>query len=53
MAILSTERAMIRAMRGVKVLGLRNSEELIDILSMEKSLDRLTKASSCGNMVMF
>ena len=53
MAILRTEKAMVRAMRGVKVLGLKNSKEFIDLLSMEKSLDRVVKASSCGNMVMF
>ena len=44
MAILRrTERAMIRAMCGVKVLDLRNSEELMGI---KESLDRVAKASS-------
>ena len=47
MAILRrTERAMIRAMCGVKLLDGRNSEELMDMLGMKESLDRMAKASS-------
>ena len=47
MAILRrTERAMIRAMRGVKLLDQRNSEELMDMLGIKESLDRMAKASS-------
>ena len=47
MAILRrTERAMIRTMCGVKLLDQRNSEELIDMLSIKESLDRMAKASS-------
>ena len=46
MAILRrTERAMIRAMCGVKLLNRRNSEELMDMCKKE-SLDRMAKASS-------
>ena len=47
MAILRrTERAMIRAMCGVKLLDRRNSEELMDMLALKESLDRMAKASS-------
>ena len=47
MAILRrTERAMIRAMCGVKLLDRRNSEELMDMLGIKESLDRMAKASS-------
>ena len=41
-----TERAMIRAMCGVKLLDRRNSEELMDMLGIKESLDRMAKASS-------
>ena len=41
-----TERAMIRAMCGVKLLDRRNSEKLMDMLSIKESLDRMAKASS-------
>ena len=47
MAILrTTERAMIRAMCGVKLLDQRNSEKLMNMLGTEKFLDRTAKASS-------
>ena len=48
MAILKrTERAIIiRAMCGVKLLDRKNSEELIDMLGVKESLDRMAKASS-------
>ena len=47
MAILRrTERAMIRAMCGVKLLDRRNSEELMDMLGIKESLERMAKASS-------
>ena len=41
-----TERAMIRAMCGVKLLDRRNSDELMDMLGIKESLDRMAKASS-------
>ena len=44
--ILRTKRAIIRAMCGVKLLDQRNSEELMDMLSMKESLDRMAEASS-------
>ena len=44
MAILRTERAMIRAMCGVKLLDRRNSEELMDIMGIKDSLDRMAKS---------
>ena len=40
------ERATIRAMCGVKLLDRRNSEELMDMLGIKKSLDRMAKPSS-------
>ena len=47
MAILRrTERAMIRAMCGVKLLHQRNSEKLMNMLGIKEPLDRMTKASS-------
>ena len=47
MAILRrAERALIRAMSGVKQLDQRNSEELMDMLGITESLDRMAKASS-------
>ena len=46
MAILITERAMIRAMCGMKLLDGRNSDELMDMLGTKESLDRMAKASS-------
>ena len=46
MTILRTERAMIRAMCGVKLLDRRNREELMDMLGIKESLDRMAKASS-------
>ena len=54
-AILSrTDRAMIRVMCGVKLLDQRNSEELMDMLGIKESLDRMAKASSmrwCGHVL--
>ena len=47
MAILRrTERAMIRAMCGVRLLDRRNSEELMDMLGIKESLDRMAKPST-------
>ena len=47
MAILRrTGRAMIRAMCGVKLLDRKNSEELMDMLRIKESLDRMAKTSS-------
>ena len=39
-----TERAMIRAMCGVKLLDPRNSQELMDMFGIKESLDRMAKA---------
>ena len=47
MAILRrTERAMMPAMYDVKLLDRRNSEELIDMLGINESSDRMAKANS-------
>ena len=41
-----TERAMIRAMFGVKLLDCRNCEEVMYMLGIKESSDRVAKASS-------
>ena len=46
MAILRAEKAMIRAMCRVKLLDRKNSEELMGMLGIKESLDRMDKASS-------
>ena len=47
MAILRrTERSTIRALCDVKLLDRRNNEELMDMLGIKESLDRMAKASS-------
>ena len=46
MAILrKTERGMIRAMCGMKLLNRRNSEELMNMLGIKESLDRMARTS--------
>ena len=46
MAILKrTEQAMMRAMNGVRVIEKRSSEELMDLLGLEATLDRPAKAN--------
>ena len=40
------ETAMIRAMCDVKLIDQRNSEELMNMLGIKESLDRMAKASS-------
>ena len=50
MAILRTERVMIRAMCGVKLLDRRNSEKLMDMLDIEESfLDRIYVYNNANN----
>ena len=47
MAILRrTKRAMIQAISAVKLLDLRNSNKLMDMLGIKESLDGTDKASS-------
>jgi len=46
MVILRTERAMIRRMCSVKPMNRRNTEELMAMLGLEESLDRMAKVSS-------
>jgi len=48
-----TERAMIRVMCGVKLMNKRNTEELMTMLGLEESLDRMAKGAVCGGTVMF
>ena len=47
MAILRrTERAMVRAMCGVKLMDKRSTEELMDMLGLKETVDRLAKANA-------
>ena len=39
------DRKMIRAKQGVKLIKKRNSQELMDCLGLEETLDRLAKAN--------
>ena len=41
-----TERAMIRAMCGVKLMDRRNTEQLMDMLGLNETLDKLAKANA-------
>ena len=46
MAILRrTKRAMVRSMCGVKLVDRKNMEELMEILGLKKTLDRMAKAN--------
>ena len=45
MAILKTERAMVRSMCKVKLVGRKNTEELMKMLGLKKTLDRMAKAN--------
>ena len=46
MAILSrTERAMVRSMCGVKLVDRKNTEELMEMLGLKETLDRMAKAN--------
>ena len=40
-----TERAMVRSMRGVKLMDRKNMEELMEILGLKETLDRMAKAN--------
>ena len=46
MAILSrTERAMVRSMCGVTLVDRKNTEELMEMLGLKETLDRMAKAN--------
>ena len=46
MAILRrTERAMVRSMCGVKLVDRKNTEELMEMLGLMKTLDRMAKTN--------
>ena len=46
MAILRrAERAMVRAMCGVKLMDKKNTEELMDVLGLKETVDKLAKAN--------
>ena len=40
-----TEKAMMRAMRGVKLIAKKRSQELISLLGLKDTLDGLARAS--------
>ena len=41
-----TERAMIRAMCGVKLMDKKNTEELMVMLKLKETIDKLAKANA-------
>ena len=45
MAILRTERAMVRSVCGVKLVNRKKIEELMEMLRVKETLDRMAKAS--------
>ena len=45
MAILRTERAMVRAMCGTKLVDRKKMEELMKMLGLKETLDRMAKAN--------
>ena len=55
MAILRrTKRAMVRSMCGVKLVDRKNAEELMEMLGLKKTLDRMAKANGvrwCGHVI--
>ena len=40
-----TERAMVRSMCGIKLADRKNMEELMEMLGLKKTLDRMAKAN--------
>ena len=55
MAILRrTKRAIVRSMCGVKLVDRKNTEELMEMLGLKKTLDRMAKANGvrrCGHVI--
>ena len=54
MAILRTERAMVRSMCGVKLVDKENMEELMEMLRSKETLDRMAKVIGvkwCGHVI--
>ena len=45
MAILRTERAMVRSMCGVRLVDRKHMEELMEMLGLNETLDRMAKAN--------
>ena len=45
MAILRTERAMVRSMCGVKLMDRKNIEELMEMFGLKETYDRMAKAN--------
>ena len=44
-AILRTERAMVRSMYGVKIVDRKKMEDLMEMLGLKETLDRVAKAN--------
>ena len=40
-----TERAMVRSMCGVKLVDKKNNEELMEMLALEETLDKIAKVN--------
>ena len=45
MAISRTERAMVRSICGVKLVDRKNTKELMEMLGLKKTLNRMAKAN--------
>ena len=49
-----TERAMVRSMCKVKLVDGKNTEELMEMLGLKKTLDRMAKTNGvrwCGHVI--
>ena len=40
-----TERAMVRSMRGVKLVDRKNTEDLMKMLGLKETLDKMAQAN--------
>ena len=45
MGILRTERATVKAMCGAKLADRKNTEDMMDMLGLNQTIDKMTKAS--------
>ena len=46
-----TERAMVRAMCGAKLADRKNTEDMMDILGLNQTIDKMAKASWLGHVL--
>jgi len=48
-----TERAIVRAMCGMKLMDRKNTDELMDMLRLYETLDTMAIQVECDSLVMF